>query len=129
MILKNKELCEKIFSLLGVSKALEVADLFNVSNSLVCKWRNGYAHPSLETLNLVIEKSGVSWDELLTGKVPDLQNMKKNEIYDDNLKIVLESWNELSKEERHKIAGEVLEFLRQKKENPVGGFQTMSATA
>ena len=68
IMLGNKELFLKIKSMFSGISQKEIAEKLNISTSLVNKWSKGESKPSFDILNFIVDKTGCSWDELLTGK-------------------------------------------------------------
>lgn len=62
---------ENIFSKFPGLNQREIAEKLGVSTGLITQWKAGRCFPRLPELQKVIELTGISWDELITGKAPD----------------------------------------------------------
>ena len=68
-MLIEKDLLSNFISILSVKNQSDLAKNLGVSNTLISEWKSGKSKPSLEILSLIVDKSGCSWDELLTGRM------------------------------------------------------------
>lgn len=63
-----RELASRIFSKFPDLNQRQVAELLGLTESTVSCWKSGKSTPRLPELAKIVELTGISWDELLTGK-------------------------------------------------------------
>lgn len=66
----DKGLVDRIFALFSDEKINVLAEKLEKSPSVVSGWKTGISRPTLDDLRKIIEITGVSWEELMTGQKP-----------------------------------------------------------
>ena len=99
MLLPMNDLIENIKFRFSIKSQRELAKILEVSEGLITQWKKSESKPSLDILNYIIEKTGCSWDELLTGrKTTGSNNQSELLVAKDEIISGLKRENELLRE-------------------------------
>lgn len=96
------EIFEELLKQSG-SKAADVARATGISQTVFSEWKKGKSSPKADKIQLIADYFGVSVDYLLGAK------KRKPTTYDDIITVYTRGKNNLSKEEKMRLARIILE--------------------